>query len=124
MIQMLINLGKWLEVRFPKKVVVLEQDYQQLKKDLEIVGKNYSKLYSGLDSHFSLIDGLSIRVNTIESNAVHKEPVKLLVEEMAKLKSELASLRAGLGITASASSPEAMEAMLNGVMLGKGDQNA
>ena len=124
MIQMLINLGKWLETRFPKKVVVLEQDYQQLKKDLEIVGKNYSKLYSGLDSHFSLIDGLSIRVNTIESNAVHKEPVKLLVEEMAKLKSELASLRAGLGITASASSPEAMEAMLNGVMLGKGDQNA
>jgi hypothetical protein len=124
MIQMLINLGKWLEARFPKKVVVLEQDYQQLKKDLEIVGKNYSKLYSGLDSHFSLIDGLSIRVNTIESNAVHKEPVKLLVEEMAKLKSELASLRAGLGITASASSPEAMEAMLNGVMLGKGDQNA
>jgi len=96
MIQMLISLGKWLESRFPKRKVVGEAEFA----------------------------ALITRIESIENNAVHKEPVKLLVEEMAKFKAELASLRAGLGITASASSPEAMEAMLNGVMLGKGDQNA
>jgi len=112
MIQMLIKLGKWLENRFPKQVVVLEQDYYQLKLDVQ-------NLRIRLDQYSNLID----KVAVIETNAVHKEPVKLLVEEMAKMKAELVSLRAGLGITATASSPEAMEAMLNGVMLGKGDNN-
>lgn len=103
MIQALIKLGKWLENRFPKQVVVTEQSYQQLKQRLDL-----------LETVGTGISTLEVRIATIESNAVHKEPVKLLVEEMAKMKAELASLRTGLGITTSASSPEAMETMLNG----------
>jgi len=112
MIQMLINLGKWLENRFPKVVQVTEQDYQQLKSKV-----------NAWDEAMPKYSELFLKIENLESNAVHKEPVKLLVEEMAKMKAELVSLRAGLGITATASSPEAMEAMLNGVMLGKGDNN-
>lgn len=68
-------------------------------------------------------EALILKVATIEANAVHKEPVKLLVEEMAKMKAELVSLRAGLGITSSASSPEGLEAMLNGEFIKNGGQN-
>jgi hypothetical protein len=110
MIQMLINLGKWLESRFPKQVVVLEQDYQQLKSRLENV-----------ENEFVKIPTIVSRIGYLETTAVHKEPVKLLVEEMAKFKAELASLRAGLGITATgASSPESLEAMLNGEFIKQG----
>jgi hypothetical protein len=112
MIQVLINLGKWLEQRFPKQVVLVEKDYQALKQRLENVEVEFVK-----------IPGIISRIDFLETTAVHKEPIKALIEEMAKMKAELVSLRAGLGISASANSPEAMEAMLNGVMLGKGDQN-
>jgi hypothetical protein len=104
MIQMLINLGKWLEQRFPKKVHVTVSDWTTV---VEFVAK-----YKDIET----------RLQLVETNAVHKEPVKLLVEEMAKLKAELASLRTGLGITASANSPESMEAMLNGAFI-QGDSN-
>ena len=106
MIQMLISLGKWLEQRFPKKILVSYSDYRAVAHQVN-----------------TIIPDLQSRLEIVENNAVHKEPVKLLVEEMAKLKAELVSLRAGLGITAGAISPESMEAMLNGVMLGKGDSN-
>lgn len=112
MIQVLINLGKWLESRFPKQVVVLEQDYQQLKVRVEA-------LTVAVENHNDLVK----KIGYLETNAVHKEPVKLLVEEMAKMKAEIVSLRAGLGITASAQTPESLEAMLNGEFIKQGGQN-
>jgi hypothetical protein len=66
---------------------------------------------------------LEERILKIEQNAVHKEPVVALVNEMAKMKAELVSLRAGLGISASATSPEAMETMLNGSFISQESNN-
>lgn len=112
MIQLLICLGKWLEQRFPKQVVVLETDYKALLAKIDIF-ENRLKDVAHIDA----------RLAFVEKSAVHLEPVKLLAEEMAKMKAEMVSLRAGLGITASATSPEALETMLNGEYIHKGDHN-
>lgn len=112
MIQMLINLGKWLEQRFPKQVVLVEQDYQQLKKRIQ-----------DLEDRYIAVEELTLKIRMIETTAVHKEPVQELIKAMAQMKAEIVSLRAGLGITASATSPEAMETMLNGAFISQGDTN-
>lgn len=112
MIQLLIRLGKWLEQRFPKQVAVLETDYKALLVRL-----------SDIETKSKDVALLEARLSFVEKSAVHLEPVKLLAEEMSKMKAELVSLRAGLGITASATSPEALETMLNGEYIKQGDHN-
>ncbi len=100
---MLAKIGKFLLTRFPAKVTVTEESYEQLQTELTMVRSELK------DAQLSLNKILE-RLSVVEQNSVHKEPVKLLIEEMAKIKAEYASLKVSMGFTPN----KEIEAMLNG----------
>lgn len=99
MIRLLVRLGKWLDSRFPAKVVVLESDYRELRERM-----------SGMESQM-----LALR-----KEAVHKDAVKDLVLVVKSVKEDFQSLKTSLGFNARQVNPE-LSAVLNGEYLG--DQN-
>ncbi len=105
MIRILVKLGKWLDSRFPAKVVVTEESYEQMQTELSMLRGTLS------DTTLSLNKALE-RLSVVESNAVHKEAVKDLVEVVKAVKLEYASLKASMGFTPVRN--EEIQAMLNG----------
>ena len=95
MIKLLIKLGKWLESRFPEKVVVTPADYAALLE----------------------------RIDNLERNSVHKDAVKALVLAVKDVKDEFQTVKTGLGLNSPKTSE--ILAMLNGQAIGvsEGDSN-
>lgn len=114
MIQLLIKLGKFLETRFPKKLVLTEAEYKDLidrtvKLDAEIGtvredGKlNKQNLDAALD-----------RLAKVEASAVHKGAVADLVQVVKQLKDEQVSFKASMGFNRTPSQDAELQAVLNG----------
>lgn len=102
MIQLIVKLGKWLESRFPPKLLVLESDYRELKSrvdELADCNKNISILIT--------------RMSAIEQSAAHTDAVKIIIAEMVKLKEEFTTLKTGLGLSRIQDAD--VQAMLNGM---------
>lgn len=110
MIRLLSKLVKWLESRFPEKVIVLESDYRELKSrvvELEIT----------LAAHSDLVS----RIELIESSAVHKAAVVDLVNLIAIMRDDLASFKTSIGFRTQASNDE-LQAVLNGEAINHGQE--
>lgn len=88
MIRTLISFGKWLESRFPEKVVVTQHDYNELNRRLLLV----------------------------EEAAVHKEAVQALIKIIEEMKIEQNSFKASMGFVSKPVN-EDIAAMLNGSFL-------
>jgi hypothetical protein len=82
--RLLIKLGRWLDKRFPEKVVLTRAE----------------------------IDALILRITAVEQNAVHKGAVSDLVLIVKQVKDEFASLKTSLGMNRVGN--DDIEAMLNG----------
>lgn len=108
MIRLLVRFGKWLDSRFPAKLVVTTEQYEQLHTELSMVRGQLS------DMALSLNKALE-RLSVVESNAVHKEPVQTVISELDKLKNEYSSFKASMGYKHQIS-PE-IQAMLNGEVI-------
>lgn len=89
MLRLIVRLGKWLEVRFPEKVVVTQADYTDLLN----------------------------RVSMVEQNAVHKGAVADLVKAVKAIKDEQDSFKTSMGFTPQKG--KVLEAMLNGQFIGE-----
>lgn len=113
MIRLLSQLVKWLEVRFPEKVVVLESDYRALHAKVEALESNLADLE---DFNTKLVKDYGEVVNrliAIETAAVHKGAVQDLVKVVAEIKADLASFKTSIGFRTQASNDE-IQAILNG----------
>ncbi len=84
MVKMIIRFARWLETRFPEKMVVTPQEYQTLLQ----------------------------RVLFLETNSTHKDATKAVVLKMKDLQDEFATIKTGLGLN-NPKNMELM-AMLNG----------
>jgi len=80
MIRLMVRFGKWLEARFPEKVVVTQQDYTALLN----------------------------RISAIEQNAVHKGAVADLVGVVKKLDQDYNSFKVSMGFVPEKKTLEAM----------------
>ena len=89
MLKLIIKLGKYLENRFPERVVVTPADYAALLQ----------------------------RIAVVEQNAVHKGAVSDLVKAVKALKDDQDSFKASMGFTPQKG--QVLEAMLNGQMIGE-----
>ncbi len=105
MIRLLVKMGKWLETRFPEKVVVTAESYEQIHTELSMLRSELQ------EAQLSLSKSLD-RLSVVESNAVHKDAVKDLVEVVKAVKLEYSSLKASMGFTPI--KDEEIRAMLNG----------
>ncbi len=113
MIKLLSKLVKWLEVRFPEKVILLESDYSALKQKTEALEAKLKEVENGLEtqvqSHAASID----RISMIESSAVHKGAVQDLVKIVSDIKADLASFKTSIGFRTQVQNDE-LQAVFNG----------
>jgi flagellar motility protein MotE (MotC chaperone) len=105
MIKLIVKLGKWLETRFPEKLYVTAESYEQIHTELSMLRGQMQ------EAEQSLAKALE-RLSVVESNAVHKDAVKDLVEVVKAVKLEYSSLKASMGFTPI--KDEEIRAMLNG----------
>ena len=87
MLKLIIKLGKYLERRFPERVVVTRSDY----------------------------DALLLRLSAVEKSAVHVEAVRDVVKAVKALKDDHDSFKASMGFTPQKG--RILEAMLNGEII-------
>jgi hypothetical protein len=95
MIRLLVKLGVWLDKRFPERVVVAVAEYQ----------------------------ALLARIGTLEAHSAHVDAVKVVVNEVKKLKDEVASFKTSLGINGMAGPSPVGDAYLNDLPVGVYDDN-
>lgn len=113
MIRLLVKLGYWLDTRFPAKVTVTKREYDALNKSIDRLDKEISMVREQYqDQALSLAKALE-RLSVVETGAVHKEPVQLLIKELAELKAEHLSFKASMGFRGGAQQAE-INAILNG----------
>ncbi len=111
MIRLIVRAAKWLESRFPEKVVVTAENYKALNEEIAV-------LRSQLNDNTLSLNTVLNRLSSVESNAVHKEPVAIALKELDKLKSDYTSFKASMGFNRIAETNPEIAAMLNGQILG------
>jgi len=109
MIRLLVKLGKWLDSRFPAKVVVTQKQFEAMHTELSMMRGTLS------DVDLSLNKVLE-RLAVVESSAVHKGAVSDLVEVVKTLKADYVSFKVSQGFTPQAVNHD-LSAMLNGQYL-------
>lgn len=110
MIRLMVRMGKWLESRFPEKVVVTLRDWHSVQEELTIVRAELK------DNTLSLNTALE-RLSVVESSAVHKGAVSDLVKVVKELKDDHMSFKASMGFKSGAIPNEEIQAMLNGEII-------
>ncbi len=113
MIRLLVKFGKWLDKRFPEKLVVKVDDYEALHTEISLIRGQLND--NGLSLHKALE-----RLSVVENNAVHKQAVQDLIQAVKVLKDEYVSLKASLGMNRIGDS--SIRAMLNGEPLGDNNE--
>jgi hypothetical protein len=88
MIRLLVSFGKWLDARFPEKVIITPSELEQFKKDVQLCKALVPQ-----------VDTLVSRLSVVEANAVHKGAVQDLIIAVKMLKDEYVSLKASLGMS-------------------------
>ena len=99
---MLAQIGRFLQTRFPEKVVVTAEDW--------ITVTQFVANYKDLEAR---VQNLETRLSVVESSAVHKGAVPDLVTAVKGYKDQVAALQVGLGL--SRIGDMEIQAMLNGV---------
>jgi len=112
-IRLLSRLVKWLESRFPEKVVVLESDYRALNMRLNRLEEQLKAHASVAVSHEEAIAAAIQRIAIVESSAVHKGAVADLVKVVAEVKTDFAAFKTSMGFRAPAANAE-LQAVFNG----------
>lgn len=108
MIHLIVRLGKWLENRFPAKLIVTEEKYLALHAELSIIRDTLT------DTQLSLNKALE-RLSVVEQNSVHKEAVQVAIKELDTLKTDYISFKASMGFRPITAEKQAeISAMLNG----------
>lgn len=113
MIRLLVKLGRWLDSRFPAKVIVTESDYAKLHHDISIC---MEKIEQVIDIQKRLV-AVEAGLVDMQKAAVHKDAVKDLVLVVKSVKEDFQSLKTSLGFNARQANPE-LSAVLNGEYLG------
>jgi hypothetical protein len=108
MIQLIVKLGKWLETRFPTKIVVTTAEHLTLKAQIDVA----VKILPDLEKQ---IDMINQRLSVVETSAAHTEAVKVLINEIARLKEDFITIKTGLGLSRIQDAD--VHAMLNGIPL-------
>jgi hypothetical protein len=96
-VQSIVKLGKWLETRFPEKLVVKAEEYLNLKHDLLLAKDELSALRHEVATSLHEVSLMAQRVAAIESTAVHKGAVQDLVAIVKAVKDELQTLKTNIG---------------------------
>lgn len=107
MIRLLVRFSKWLEARFPEKLVVNAAEYQSLRAEVDILRGDLNELKA---NHAATLD----RMGRLEYSAAHVDAVKELVKHVGEVKTELVSLKANLGWSNRGTKGEEINAILNG----------
>lgn len=110
MIRMLVRFGQWLDSRFPAKLVVTQQQYEQLHTELSMLRSEVKTASLSLDKALE-------RLSVVEANAVHKEPVQVIISELEKIKTDYTSFKASMGLGKMVSNNPEIAAMLNGEII-------
>jgi len=116
MIRLLVKLGKWLDSRFPAKVVVTLKQYEALQGCLDSMNAELSLYNSHLNDIEVSLNKVLERLSVVESSAVHKGAVSDLVEVVKTLKADYVSFKVSQGFTPQAVNHD-LSAMLNGQYL-------
>lgn len=126
MIKQLSKFVKWLEVRFPEKLIVTEESYASLLLYIQGCETRIKQLDSELGmlrddarAHVADIAAAVDRISMVESSAVHKGAVGDLVKVVAELKADLASFKTSIGFKTQAVN-EDLSLMLNGEFINHG----
>jgi hypothetical protein len=121
MIQLIVRLGKYLESRFPPKLVVTSVDWLTLKTQMDVVQGVLSEQNRRLAALEANVELVLSRLSRVETNAVHKGAVADVVLAMKTLKEEVGTLKTGLGLTRVGNAE--VQALLNGEYIsGEGQQ--
>jgi hypothetical protein len=118
MIRLLVKLGRWLDSRFPAKVLVLEKDYQELVYDVSMCMEKIDRV---LDLNQRLGD-LEAKLEAVQKAAVHKDAVRDVIAVVATLKADLQSFKVSLGMNRMAQGQDIL-ASLNGEPIGEDPNN-
>jgi hypothetical protein len=114
MIRLLVNLGKWLDRRFPEKVVVKAEEWEAVKTCLE-------SLNARLDPLEKDVEAMLKRLSVVETSAVHKGAVQDLVSAVKVVTDDFTSLKVSLGMNRIANSD--IQAMLNGEYISPSEES-
>lgn len=120
MIRLLVGLGKWLDSRFPAKVVVTQAQYDYLHEVMKGHDEEISIVRKGIRELGMSLDKALERLSVVESNAVHKEPVQAVIKELMDLKEEYTSFKANMGFRPVENNE--LHAMLNGQYIPSGEE--
>lgn len=113
MIRLLVSLGRWLDARFPAKVIVTETSYLTLKAQVDVlVDLAQRNDYQDLVKRINTCES---GINIVQTNAVHKEAVQDVIAEMVKIKADLQSFKVSLGFNRIVNKD--LSAMLNGEVI-------
>lgn len=117
MVQLLIRLGKWLEQRFPKKLLVTEAAFKALDRGIAQTHSEISMVRGDLKTVELGLAAVVDRVSSIEASAVHKGAVQDLVILVKQINDDVKSLKASLGFQRTPAANGEMLAMLNGEII-------
>ena len=85
MIRILVRLGKWLDARFPAKVVITESDLASLKNRLD----SNTQTVKMMNDHIE-----DLRQGFVERLNQHEESIKALKDAMSKPSQAAQAMRA------------------------------
>lgn len=113
MIRWVVKIGRWLDRRFPEKVVVTKADFDALLDDIAGLCAERAKV--------ERVEELLKRVEFLEKNTVHVEAVKEFAKILQGCKDEIEKIKLTFGLKQmemQTAGPEADgEAVYNGVRL-------
>lgn len=117
MIRAFVNLGKWLEQRFPEKVVITLESYNSLVQSNSSLQAEMSMLRQQVADLALSVDKANERLSVVESSAVHKGAVADMLAVLAQLKDDYTSFKASMGFTYKRQGSNEIQALLNGEYL-------
>lgn len=114
MVRLISRFARWLESRFPEKLVVSREDYTHLRASVNVVEAEVVMLKDE-------IAALTARLGAVETAAVHKGAVQDVIRVVEAVKTDIVALKANLGwskpIVEGTEKAQELAAMLNGELI-------
>ena len=113
MIRLLVKLGAWLDTRFPEKVVITRDLYDEVRVQVYHLAARIAAVDSKLQRVETSLEAANSRLFKVENSAVHKGAVSDVVIAVQALKADVVSLKANLGMNRVLADKE-LQIMLSG----------
>jgi len=113
----LASLGKWLASRFPEKLEVTLEEFEDQKTLIKGAHLELSDLTSRLGDISARLDQAERRISSMEINAASVQAMKELIKHVEDIKAEVNKIKFSMGMDR-AVNPE-IAAMLNGEPVGE-----